>query len=135
MTYGVRRTYPFLRDTRRRGARLREEIIEFALVREDAGVAPHRNVVAYDRCQPRGFGLVPRNGPCVKGLLEDLVGFEGKIRKRHRLEILMVVPILFLDIKDRSAFVNVGELEFPYHLVEQLNWYSRQYLQAMPLAD
>src|SRR3989344_1547697 len=86
MTYGVRRTYPFLRDTRRRGARLREEIIEFAFIRKDAEVGPHRNVVAYDRCQPRGFGLVPRNAPCVKGLLEDLVGFEGKIRKRHRLE-------------------------------------------------
>src|SRR3989344_4527216 len=126
MTYGVRRTYPFLRDTRRRGARLREEIIEFAFIRKDAEVGPHRNVVAYDRCQPRGFGLVPRNAPCVKGLLEDLVGFEGKIRKRHRLEILTVVPIQFLDIKDRSAFVNVGELEFPYHLVERKHLFARR---------
>src|SRR3989338_10142189 len=119
MTYGIGCTSPFLRDTRRRGARLREEIIELAFIREDAEVGPHRNVVAYDRRQPRGFGLVPRNAPRVKGLLEDLVGFEGKIRKRHRLEILTVVPIQFLDIKDHSAFVNVGELEFPYHLVER----------------
>src|SRR3989338_11126296 len=122
MTYCVGCTYPLLRDTRSIGLRLREEVIKFPLIRERAEVIPDGDVVTYDGDERRGFGLVQRNAACVKGRLEDLVGFDGKIRKRHRLKILTVVPIQFLDIEDRAAFVDVGQFEFPYHFFERKNF-------------
>src|SRR3989338_2897923 len=118
MTYGIGCTYPLLRDTRSIGLRLREEVIKFPLIRQGAEVIPDGDVVTYDGCEPRGFGLLPRNAACVKGRLEDYARFDGKIRKRHRLKILAVIPIQFFDIEDRTAFVNIGQFEFPYHFFE-----------------
>src|SRR3989344_6056484 len=122
MTYGIGCTYPLLRDTRSIGLRLREEVIKFPLIRQGAEVIPDGDVVTYDRRELRSLSLLPRNAACVKGRLEDLVGFDGKIRKRHRLEILTVVPIQFLDIEDRAAFVNIGQFEFTYHFFERKNF-------------